>query len=252
MNPELISQYDVAEEALDGFTMPAAEESATLEAWLADDVAASRREGVRDWFPRWVLAPLGALRVFAALHDAMLTALAETRLELSWLDQQLARLPCERRAAEAESFARRRNELLAHQAALAERLEGERERRALAARGRIAHRLEVALRFTAADAAGGARDVLCVTAATLTRVLGSIEGYERVAREARSLASGLRLPSFLPEEVARLRAAASLGTLTLAAAPGDVPVEAPPVPAASEPDTRVFRAASTSRAFRTA
>lgn len=245
MNPELIPQYDEATEALDGFATPeTAEDTAAIETRLAREVS----ESERSWFPRWVLAPLGALRVFEALHRGMLTTLAEVRLELSWLDQQIALLQGERRGAQAEAFVRRRTGLLRHQAALAARLEGERERQVAAARDRIARLLEVALRFAAQEAAISARETLHETSACVQRVLGRIEGYDRLAREARSLAGGIELPSFLPEDVARVRSAASLCALRFEVAPKAEQRRS----TAGQPSSHPFRAPAEDRAARMA
>jgi hypothetical protein len=82
----------------------------------------------------------------------------------------------------------------------------------------------VALRFAAQEAARSAHDTLRDTSARVQRVLCRIEGYERLAGEARSLASDLELPCFRPEDVARVRAAAGLRAIKLEIAPARNPL----------------------------
>jgi hypothetical protein len=247
MNPELIAQYDAAEQALDGLAAAGAEDAPALQAWLAREVAEAERSGSREWFARWVLAPLRALRLFEALQRGMVADLAEARQELARLDQELTRRQGVRGDAERERLERRRSELMVHEAALDARLDGAGGRRADAARERTARRLELALRFNADETAGLARDVLRETAATLKRLLGRIDGYDRLAREARSLAGGMELPGFLLEDVARLRAAASLDALRLQLGPRELQLW----PGPSDDAAPVVLAVSQTRAIRT-
>lgn len=215
MNPELIAQYDAAAQALDGFAEVADEDSSSIDARLAQDVADSRLRGSRAWFPRWVLGPLGALRVFEELHQHTVAALAEVRLEVGRLEEEIARLRGEGNFGEAEPFARRRVELLRHQASLSARLDGRRGEQLAAARSGIARVLKVSLRFTAEEAAGLASETLGEAAARVQRVLGQIENYDRLARAAREISSTLTLPVFRAEDVARVRHAATLNAVRL-------------------------------------
>ena len=218
MNPELIAQYDAAAQAVDAFAEVAEEDAASIEARLARDVAESQLQGSRGWFPRWVLGPLSALRVFEELHQHAVAALAEVRLEIGRLEEEISRLRRAGQSAEADPFARRRVELLRHQASLSVRLEGRRSGQLAEARRGIARTLEASLRFTAEEAACLARETLGEAAVRVQRVLGQLENYDRLAREAREISGTLALPRFLPEDVARVRSAATLSGVRLEAA----------------------------------
>jgi hypothetical protein len=131
------------------------------------------------------------------------------REDLALVEQQLASLRAEGRQWELEGYSRRAVRLLCHEADLHGRLMSVTGGLIANARRGIARVLEVSLRGMARATARMANASLKGTPATAGSALAYVENYNRLAKQAQEVTGRLDIPLFLPEDVARLRRAAS-------------------------------------------
>jgi hypothetical protein len=209
VNDEFLTHYDAARATLDSLAAFANLDRPAIEARLTQDIADMRSRGVDTLFPRWIRRPLDAIADFEEAHGQVVAALDSVREELALVEQQLADLRAEGRHAEVEAYSRRAARLLCHEADLHGRLMSVGGGLIASARRGIARVLEVSLRGMARATARLANESLDGSPAMAANALAHVENYTRLAKQANDVTGGLDIPTFLPEDLTRLRRAAA-------------------------------------------
>jgi hypothetical protein len=208
MNTDLIAEFDTAVHNLEALGAASLESPNSIETRLSRDLADLRLHGLESWHPRWIHAPLRAIRAVEGLRLKLMVEAEEVKQELRELQAQLSLLREAGRTADAEFAARPAVRLLCHEADVRDRLNAPMAHLITNARNGIARILEVSLRHAGHEAMRLAAECGRPGAdpGLVDEAFRRADLYNKLVAEAHRVTGGVDVPIVPPDQVARLKA----------------------------------------------
>jgi hypothetical protein len=209
---DLLARFDAARLALESWISLAEADESALEARMAARAGPAQSE--ESWRDCWVVAPLRAAAIYEELRQELTARVAAARIELERVESEIARA---RARAPGESVApleRQKAELVEKALTMTARLStGETSRPECPAR--LGHLLQRVFRRLACEVFCLVREDLNEAASRARSALTRIDDYERLVREARSLAGPMEVPAFSRADLEAVRRQADLTVVHL-------------------------------------